>query len=104
MKTIPDFENLEIFSFKGLEKYIDKMIRLSKKNKDLDVYEDFKSIKRGLNVAKHFFLYKIKKWNKIIDFSNPIDESWVNALIILKGIFRSELAKEKRKQWRKSGR
>ena len=91
------FENLKITEFHYLEKYIDSMIKLSTKNGDFEVSEDFKSMKRGMEVSKDFIKYRIKEFQKQIDIKDPNDEPWRNAIIILNGMLRTDLTKEKEK-------
>jgi len=88
-----DFNCLKIIEFKHLENHVNKMIKISKKNKDFDVLNDMIKIKRGLEVAKDFIKYKINKYNKLIDNKSCADEKWRNAIIILKGMIRSEVKK-----------
>jgi len=90
-----NFENLKITEFYYLQKYVDKMIRLSIKNKDLDVTKDFRAIKRGLSISKDFIRYKIKEFQKLCNTNTAADEPLVKAITILKGMIRTDLAKEK---------
>jgi len=92
-----NFENLKITEFYWLEKYIDKMMNSALKNEDFEVYYDFKAIKRGLSISKDFIKYRIKEFQKNINPKNSADEPWRNAIIILKGMIRTDITNERKK-------